>query len=1187
MAFKPWLQALRARLDRFATSPTRWSRSKKSLAHRPRLEQLEDRTLLSTITWANPQGGDWSVAGNWDLNRLPGPSDDVVINLSGITVTHSTGNDTIHSLTSTNPLMLSGGSLAISATSRIDDTLSVNGGTLALSGMTLNGIGTLTNASSSTLTLTNDTVNAGLANQGLLVAQGSSTFGGAFSNAAGATLRVLGGPSFGDAALAVAQGFTNAGAIELTSSFPYARAASLTVSGGVLTNAGSITTLGNAGGNGGRALAAQLDNQGTLTANDTGGSTALSLLGASTNSGTISVSGADLTVSGAAGASLTNSGTVTVSSGRTLTVNGVAFTQAQGGTLGGGGALAFNNDTVTLAVDTSDAAAALSFSGATVNGPGTLTSAGQLLTLTNDTVNAGLANQGLLVAQGSSTFGGAFSNAAGATLRVLGGLSFGDAALAVAQGLTNAGAIELTNAADGSARAASLTVSGGVLTNAGSITLGNAVNGDGRTLTAQLVNQGTLTASNNNGVAAALSLRGASTNSGTISASGTDLTVSGAAGASLTNNGTIAAAAGRTVSVSGVPFTQGGALGGGGALAFNNDTVTLAVDTSDAAAALSFSGATVNGPGTLTNAAGQTLTLTSDTVNAPLANQGLLVAQGSSTFGGAFSNAAGATLRVLGGPSFGDATLAVAQGLTNAGAIELTNAADGSARAASLTVSGGVLTNTNAGSITLGNAGGNGGRALAAQLDNQGTLTANDTGGSTTLQLLGASTNSGTISASGADLTVSGAAGASLTNSGTIRKSAGTGTSLINIPFSNTGTLDIENGTINLAGGFTNFSGTTLTGGTYLVKGTLQFNNASIRTNAANITLDGTSAAIVDQNGADALASLGLTQAYATSSYPGNPPDAAFDGNLQTWWSAGTYTGSITKEFPAPLTFDTVLLSTNASPTTSETYTIFGSSDGVTFTQLAQSTQTVVSGVVNTLAPISFPATTARYLRISVNGNLSWVGINEVGLMLAGTSIPSTALGSAVQPGSLTVENGRNFTAPGNYVNAGQLIVGSGSTFTINGSLIVDASGALITQPNTTLSVSGDLLGQTTNPNLFTPQGTVDLNGHGTAATPQQLEVMSQDQGAVAAGFSHNFAYGALALGGNNYVKLVDNFHNSPGTGPEALYVNALIVPSGSTLNLNGLHVYARSSQVNGTLTGGSLSLLPAGPIDWNMCYLR
>src|SRR5262249_48706737 len=110
----------------------------------------------------------------------------------------------------------------------------------------------------------------------------------------------------------------------------------------------------------------------------------------------------------------------------------------------------------------------------------------------------------------------------------------------------------------------------------------------------------------------------------------------------------------------------------------------------------------------------------------------------------------------------------------------------------------------------------------------------------------------------------------------------------------------------------------------------------------------------------------------------------------------------------------------------------------------------------------------------------------------------------------------------------------------------------------------------------FSPRGTTLLNGSGSASSPQQLEVMSQDQGANDAGFFNNFAYGTLSLGGGAYVKLVDNVHNSTGNMPEALYVNALILPGGSTRALNGLNLSAHTVQGNGSVVNGTINVIKA-----------
>lgn len=43
------------------------------------LEQLEDRTVPSTITWTAGDG-DWGNGANWSGGNVPGPADDAVIN---------------------------------------------------------------------------------------------------------------------------------------------------------------------------------------------------------------------------------------------------------------------------------------------------------------------------------------------------------------------------------------------------------------------------------------------------------------------------------------------------------------------------------------------------------------------------------------------------------------------------------------------------------------------------------------------------------------------------------------------------------------------------------------------------------------------------------------------------------------------------------------------------------------------------------------------------------------------------------------------------------------------------------------------------------------------------------------------------------------------------------------------------
>jgi hypothetical protein len=112
-----------------------------------RLEQLEDRTLLSTVNWINATGGDWDTASNWDAARVPTATDDAVINVAGITVTHSSSvSDSVHSLSCHNDFSLSAGTLVVGSTVEVTGTFKLSGGTL--SGATVTSDTTITGTTS-------------------------------------------------------------------------------------------------------------------------------------------------------------------------------------------------------------------------------------------------------------------------------------------------------------------------------------------------------------------------------------------------------------------------------------------------------------------------------------------------------------------------------------------------------------------------------------------------------------------------------------------------------------------------------------------------------------------------------------------------------------------------------------------------------------------------------------------------------------------------------------------------------------------------------------------------------------------------------------------------------------------------------------------------------------------------------
>ncbi len=77
---------------------------RRSVSLRPWAEGLEDRTVMSTITWNTttaPTGGDWDTASNWVGGRVPGPSDTAKITGlagPGIVFLNSSAADSISSL---------------------------------------------------------------------------------------------------------------------------------------------------------------------------------------------------------------------------------------------------------------------------------------------------------------------------------------------------------------------------------------------------------------------------------------------------------------------------------------------------------------------------------------------------------------------------------------------------------------------------------------------------------------------------------------------------------------------------------------------------------------------------------------------------------------------------------------------------------------------------------------------------------------------------------------------------------------------------------------------------------------------------------------------------------------------------------------------------------------------------------
>ena len=259
-------------------------------------------TAASTASWSGPSTGDWATAANWSSGVLPGVNDDVTIP-SGVTVTHSGGTDSVHSLTAQGSLVLSGGSLSLAASSFVT--------ALTQTGGTLTGAGNLT-------------VSAFSWTGGIQAGTGSTTISGGNLDSSASVLVVQG------RAMSVTGPvqWNGGNALQLDSGAVW----SVASSGGFMVQGNGTVTAATGTGT--------FQNAGTFSS--FGSVTFISPV-AFNNTGTVTIQSGTLTLSAG-----TNSGTINVSGGVTLNFAG-SYTLAAGSDITGSGAVVFSAGTTTIA----------------------------------------------------------------------------------------------------------------------------------------------------------------------------------------------------------------------------------------------------------------------------------------------------------------------------------------------------------------------------------------------------------------------------------------------------------------------------------------------------------------------------------------------------------------------------------------------------------------------------------------------------------------------------------------------------------------------------------------------------------------------------------------------------------------------------------------------------------------------
>jgi hypothetical protein len=991
-----------------APEPNNWSTWITSFVPYPAATRVTTFVGPCDATSCSPN---WSLARNWS-NGIPDTGTVVILNnsstqagatvdaafagqIAGLQIQGGWGTRTLtlgRSLTITGAGEWDSGTMSGAGPLVNQGALVLNGGAVSLSGSRIDNSGTIIQATTGNLSLSQSTLN--------------NLAGGVYDFRTDTSIAVAAAPSLvtnsgtvrksgGTAVSSVNTLFQNTGGrIDVQhGTFQIVGSAQATSTGGTFTVAkNAVLDLTGAGAT-------------ILTGNYTGSGTGTVSVG----TGTLQVGAAGATFNFAAGLFQLTGGNLTVSGTATLTNTG-ALNWTGGSTTINTGAQLVNQGALNLA---GVAAMALG-GGGTLTNRGTInqTGAGDLnlaVTLSNQ-ANARYvlqANSGITNAQAVSTFinAGILTKTTGTgTSRITGNVSVnntgtvdaetGTLAVAPAGGFNSAGTFTV-------ARGATLDLTGGaIVTYSGTYTgsgAGTVLLGSG-TLTvgsrgavfnfpaglfqwvggslsipanATLVNNGTLTG--NTATSIGLALNGNLVNNGTLTVTGNGSLISSGTG-SLTNN--------RSLTLSGA-----GQKGTSGALT-NRGTGTINL----AGSGLKVFGGPVSNQGTVHQTDTGNVALGGPFENQPSAlydlqaDAGLAASSfvflnagtfqksgrtGTSTVGSVFSNPG--TVQALSGTlAITSDTFDVSAGTLLAGTWAVFNRA-------TLNLNSGVSLTANNTTVTVDGAG--------STFTNLANLAAND--GSLTVQ------------------------------HGSTFRTAGN--------FNNAGSVTIDgSSTFTITGSLVNFAGGILSGGTWLLAGTLQFPAANIVTNDANLILDGSGPAkVLDQNSNNGLANFAVNDV--------NGSLRVQNGEVFTTPGDFTNTGS---------------LSIDASSVffVSSSLTNFDSTSG-----------TLSGGTYVVAGTLQFPG--ANVTTDAANLTLDGSGPVQVLDQIGNNAL--TNLTAITATGSLTLQNGCVLTTAGDLANLGYLLLDATSQLNVSGNYTQDVAATLEIQlggaggPSGQLNVAG------------------------------------------------------------------------------------------------------------------------------------
>ncbi len=847
--------------------------------------------------------------------------------------------------------------------------------------------------------------------------------------------------------LQISNGATNTGTLEATNN------ATLVVQGGTYTNTGG--TIQAAAGSTVQFVSGATINGGTIT--QTGGTVYFPIFSSSTigaeilnpaNAGQVKIDNGAFVTMGA-GSSISNAGTITMNS----TGNGTELLIGTANvTLSGAGTFTMSNNANNFILGTSATNQLTNQS--TIQGSGNIGD-GQMALNNSGTIDANQSTPLTLQISNGATNTGTLEATSGGTL-ILNGGTYTNTGGTISN---NASTLELENGA---------TINGGTVSQTGAGTLklaGGTINttiANSTTGTVEVVGfttstlGGTLTnpaggqVNMDNGAFLILGTGSSISNAGTMTmnsiGNGTELQI-GAANVTLSGTGTLTLSNNANNFIFGTAAAnvlanqstiQGSGNIGDGQMALNNSgtidanqSTPLVLQISNGAANTGKLEATAGGTLTLN---GGTYTNTGGTILATGANSKVLLESSvtitggtlTSTSGGVFMDENNATMSGLtisaGTVDVLNGTILNLQGtITNKGTINLQSTGNGT----ELNIGSGPVTLAGTGKVIL-SANTNNFILGTGTLTNQNTIQGEGNIGDGEMGLI----NSGSILANETGTHTpstlfidTGAAG--FTNN------VGAKNGILNVSAKNT--IIIEGGPFN------NFSGTTLTGGQYLVAGKLEFaaGATGIVTNNATISLTGATAIILNtSNSMNALLPLASNGAAGSFALAGG---AKFT-------TLGNFTNNGTLNVGSGDKFST------------------GTNGASNLTNYNSGTSTLTGGI--------YIVAGTGQIQFNNGGNASDIVTNAANITLSSTSATNSFIdqnganalanfATNASTGSFTLSADRNFTTGGNFTNAGtvniQKSTGAGSTALIIGGPGVYSQTAGTTTVDGRLTASGGI----------------------------------------------------------------------------------------------------------------------------------